>query len=126
MIKAYHDAECTEEITEQNPDLIKSAALAGADMQDTKVIYLKSDGPNLTYENISAYTVGDIDGADKQGEIDILYSLDGETYTQTVDIPNGDFETPVSLWRKAIAPAVTDAFNLYQIEHKILYDEYVR
>mgnify|MGYP001193059112 FL=1 len=124
MIKIYHDPEGTQEITADNPDFIHKAVPVGNVLEDIVQIYLLSDDPTLTYENIHITADNDDDGATSHGQIDVKYSLDGATYKDTLEIPDGDFATAVAVYRKVIAPDVQEAYKRTDILHKHLFEEY--
>ena len=51
-LKFYRDAECTDEITDASPDYTRKPVIAGSDWIDERSLWIKSDDPALTYENI--------------------------------------------------------------------------
>jgi hypothetical protein len=127
----YHDAAGTQEITEADVDHERLADVVGSTIISETQIYIGSDDPNLTYENIVVSTVNDFDNTSNAGEIDIEYALDSNgspgTYNQILNVPNNDFDPPVPIWRKMTAPNITTAFTISNIEHHIEnYDEYVK
>lgn len=125
-LRLYHDPDGLSEITKLNPDTVREAVLVDGTLTDVREIYLLSDNPNLTYEVIILRTIGDKDDASVSGEVDIMYSLDGETYSQILALPDGDYEEPLAVYRKVVAPSVTDAFRETTIEHEWDFDEFVR
>lgn len=126
MIRMYHDQAGTQEVTEQNPDSFRKAVFAGDDLEDVAELYLKTDDPDLTYENVSITAKGDDDGASESGQIDVKYSLDGSSYSDTLELPDGDYGSPIKIYRRAVAPDVQAAFRRTDIEHKWTFDEYVK
>ncbi len=136
-LKLFFDAAGTQEITEINPDYVKSAVTDTSDFVDNQEFYLKSTDAALTYEEIVLTTIGDEDNATESGEVDITYSLDGVTYKQVLEIPDGAYDTALKIHRKAVAPNVTKAFKRPYIdpstqqetgliEHELHYHEYVK
>lgn len=136
-LKLFFDEAGTQEITQNVPDFIKDAVLDGTDLVDEKEIYLKSVDNALTYEEIFLTTIGDEDDATESGEVDITYSLDGTTFKQILEIPDGAYDTALKIYRKAVAPSVTKAFKrpyidpdtqqeVGKIEHNIEFHEYVK
>ena len=128
-LRLYFDAAATQEITTQSPDTVRKAVPAGQTMTDERAIYIKSDDPALTYENIVLDGVGDADGATQSGQVDVLYAPDNGgtpgTYVQTLTLANGAYTTPVRVWRKVVAPNVQAAFRVTTIQHSLSWDEYV-
>lgn len=127
----YHDSAGTTEIDFTNVDHEREADVQGSTVVLEKKIYIGSDDSNLTYENVTVSTINDNDGATQSGQVDILYALDSGgspgTYQQSLDVPNGDFDPPVAIWRKMVAPNIQEAFTVNFIEHHIEnYDEYVK
>lgn len=124
-LKMFHDGETTQEVTEENPDLTRKATKSGENLTDERQFWIKSDDPLLTYENISMIALNDYNEP-TSGQVDIKYSLDGEIYEDSIIIPNGDFSTPVAIWRKVYSPNIISAFNVTSILHEITADEYVK
>lgn len=126
----YHDAAATQVVDAANPDTIRQAVISGNNMVDEKVLYLASDDPSLTYENISITAAGDEDAAANSGEVDVEYALDNAgspgVYVDTLNLPNGDYATPVPIWRRVTAPNVIRAFERTDIEHVLSWDEYMK
>lgn len=120
----YHDSDCNEPIDESNPDYVKEAVQQGSDFEDEKEFWIKSDDEDLTYENVELTASGDTDSP-SSGQVDIKYSKDdGETYEDTVDLEDGDYQTAVSIYRKVYSPDVQEAFNESSIKHQINADEF--
>lgn len=125
-LKFYRDINGQNEITAGNPDAIRKPVLAGGTATDITEIYLKNDDPNLTFSEIVLTSLGDEDGADASGEVDITYSLDGVSYVQSLSLPNGDYASAFKVFRKATAPNVARAFKRVDIEHELSFNEYVK
>ena len=129
-LRLYHDAAATTEITAANPDVVHKAVAQGQTLVDERPIYVKSDNPNLTYENVSIDGMGDVDGASQSGQVDVLYAPDNNgvpgTYVQTLTLPNQDYATPHKIWRKVTSPNVQSAFNLTTIQHQLSWHEYAK
>ncbi len=126
MLRLYHDPEGVEEVTEQNPDHFRKAVTEGGTLEDITELYLLTDDAGLTYENVSIQAVGDEDDAEDSGEIDISYSLDGVTFDDPLDLPDGDYAEARKIYRKAVAPNVESAFKRTDIMHEWKFDEYVK
>lgn len=126
MLRLYHDPEGVEEVTEVNPDHFRKAVREGGTLEDITELYLLSDDEGLTYENISIQAVGDEDTASESGHIDISYSLDGVTFNDPLELPDGDYTTAQKIYRKAVAPNVGAAFKRTDILHEWEFDEYVK
>lgn len=124
MLRLYRDQACQDEITQNSPDFFEKAVLAGGTLTDVAELYIKSDDSEATYKNIYITGIDDEDSASESGEIDILYSADGSNYVQELNIPDGEYTTPLKIYRKAIAPAVTKRFNRVDIKHELGQDEY--
>lgn len=129
-LRLYHDVAATTEITAANPDVVHRAVAQGQTLVDERPIYVKSDNPNLTYENVSIDGVGDVDGASQSGQVDVLYAPDANgspgAYVQTLALPNGDYAQPYKVWRKVTSPNVQQAFNVTTIQHNLQWHEYAK
>lgn len=124
-LQLYHDEECTQPINASNPDTVKEPAVIGSNIESERTIYLKSDNPNLTYENIDVSATGDKYGATESGEIEVLYRLDG-SWQKILVLPDGDYTEPMAIQRMVKAPNVTKAFNRLDIKHKLEHEEYAK
>jgi hypothetical protein len=122
-LKFYFDAAGTQEITDQNPDTIHKAVVAGANMVDERSLWIRSDDPALTYENIS------ITAQNKPANVTVQYAKDNNgspgTYADSIALPNGTFDSAVRFWRKIVVPNVNEAQKITVIKHCRTYDEYV-
>lgn len=127
-LRLYSDVQATQELGPSNPDSIRSAVTPGSTLVDERVIYLKSDDPNLTYENIVLEALGDNDNATESGQVNVEYALDQGgapgVYQDPLPIPNGRYNTPTPIWRRVTAPNVTAAFARVDIEHYLTATEY--
>lgn len=123
-LRLYLDAACTQEITDQNPDHSRKPVVAGADWIDERSLWIRSDDPTLTYENIS------ITAQDKPAHAIVQYAKDSNgipgVYAESLALPNSSFEPAVRFWRKVTVPNVNDAQEIATIKHSRKYDEYVR
>lgn len=122
----YHDFSCTSPVSASSPDNFNKAVPWGNDAIDIRQFWIKSDDPDLTYKNITIEAVNDDDGASMSGQIDVTYSLDNTAYSQSITLPDGDYSTPVSFWRKVYSPCVEGAFSRTNIVHQITADEYCK
>lgn len=122
----YHDEACTQLIDESNPDYFREPVTGGATATDERAIYLKSDNPGVTYENVEITTEGDEDEASESGEIDVMYRVGGGEWSQMLVLPDGDYVGPLEIRRSITAPNVTEAFKRLDIKHQLDYDEYVK
>lgn len=122
-LRFYFDAAGTNEITDANPDTIHKAVVAGANMVDERSLWIRSDDPALTYENVV------ITAQNKPANVTVQYAKDNNgtpgTYANSITLPNGTFEPSVRFWRKVTAPNVEAAFKVATIKHTRKYDEYV-
>lgn len=126
-LRIYEDSDATTELT---TDIFKGAVEDGENLVEEKHLYICSDDAEKTYENVSITATNDTDGASNSGEIDYEYAPDDGgspgTYVQTLDLSDGDFDTSVSIWRRATAPNVQEEFKNEIIEHQISFDEYIK
>lgn len=120
----YHDSGCTQPVNAGNPDEVKQAVASGSNIEDVTQFWVKSDDATKTYENINITASGDVDGASASGEVDITYSTDNTTFSDSITLANGTFDTAVSFYRKVTAPSVTSPFNETVITHQITADKY--
>lgn len=122
-LKFYRDAAGTDEITDASPDHARKPVIAGADWIDERSLYIKSDDPILTYENVV------IAAQDKPANVTVQYAKDNNgspgAYANSITLPNGVFEPGVRFWRKVIVPEVSKAQKIAVIKHSRKYDEYV-
>ena len=126
MLRLYHDEAGLREVTQNDPDVIKETVFAGGTLTRVGELYVKTDDGNLTYENISLTAIGDENTASQSGEVDVTYSLDNETFVQTLALPDGDYATALKVYRKVVAPSVSAAFKRLDIQHELSFDEYVK
>lgn len=129
-LRLYHDADATQEITEETPDTVHMAVAVGQTLVDERPIYVLSDDPGLTYEAVSIEAEGDTDDASERGQVDVLYAPDNNgtpgTYVQTLTLPDRDYATPHKIWRKVTSPNVQQAFNVTTIQHVLQWHEYAK
>lgn len=122
-LRLYLDAACTQEITDSNPDHVRKPVVAGADWVDERSLYIRSDNPILTYENVSITAQNVPEG------VTVQYALDNSgspgTYADSIALPNGTFDSAVRFWRKIVVPNVNEAQKITVIKHCRKYDEYV-
>ncbi len=122
-LRLYLDAACAQEITPENPDSIHRAVVAGANMVDERSLWIRSDDPALTYENVV------ITAQNKPANVTVQYAKDNNgspgTYADSIALPNGVFDPAVRFWRKVIVPNVNEAQKIAVIKHSRKYDEYV-
>ena len=122
-LKFYRDAECTDEITDASPDYTRKPVIAGSDWIDERSLWIKSDDPALTYENIV------IAAQNVPANVTVQYALDNTgkagTYADSITLPNGKFDPAVRFWRKVVVPEVNEAQKITVIKHCRKYDEYV-
>lgn len=48
------------------------------------------------------------------------------TYADPLSLPDGDYATPVPIWRKAVINSITEADRRADIRHDVTFDEYVK
>jgi len=129
-LQLYHDSGGTNLIESGDEDIYRNAVSSSNTAVDEKIIYVGSDDTNLTYENITIDAINDEDSASVSGEIDVTYAVDNSgtagTYQDVLTLSDGDFSTPVPVWRKVTAPNVTSAFKRTDIQHELNFDEYVK
>lgn len=129
-LRLYHDADATQEITEETPDTVHMAVAVGQTLVDERPIYVLSDDPDLTYEAVSIEAEGDTDDASESGQVDVLYAPDNNgvpgEYKQVLELPDGDYSEPLKIWRKVTSPNVQQAFNVTTIQHVLQWHEYVK
>lgn len=122
-LKFYRNAEGTDEITDANPDYSRKPVVAGADWMDERSLYIRSDNPILTYENVV------ITAQNKPDGVIVQYAKDNNgtpgVYANSLSLPNGVFDPAVRFWRKVIVPEVSKAQKIAVIKHSRKYDEYV-
>lgn len=122
-LRLYLDAACTQEITLETPDSIHKAVVAGANMVDERSLWIRSDDPALTYENLV------ITAQNKPANVTVQYAPDSNgtpgTYANSITLPKGVFDPAVRFWRKVIVPNVNEAQKIAVIKHSRKYDEYV-
>lgn len=122
-LRLYKDAGAAEEITAVNPDMVREPVLAGDDMIDERSLWIRSDNPILTYENVI------ITAQNKPANVTVQYAKDNNgtpgTYADSLTLPNGVFDPAVRFWRKVTASNVESAFKVTTIKHVRKYDEYV-
>lgn len=120
----YFDEEATEEVTVQNPDRTKETVVMGNSLASERILFVKSDDENLTYENIV------ISAAEGDSSANIQYAFDNGgvpgSYMSALTIMDGDFSEPVAFWRKVVSGAVEYPFKRQDIEHEIAYDAYLK
>ena len=114
-----------EEFEDGEPDEVKDAVQSGETLTDETVLYLGSTDTTLTYENI---TIEQIEGT-SDNDVNVEYAEDDgagnpDTYSDPLNLPDGDYDTPVPIHRKAEAPNVTNAFNRDDIRHRKNFDEF--
>ena len=122
-LRLYYDPECTNEITNENPDSIRKPTIFGETLVTELEIYIKSDDITLIYENISFTALND------DAQVDVKYALDKEgtpgEYHDELQLPDGVYHDPIRVWRKISAPDVTAAFRRTDIQHSLNWDEYL-
>lgn len=122
-MRLYLDAEAAQEITEENPDQVRKPVIAGSDWVDERSLWIRSDNPTLTYENVVITAQNVPEG------VTVQYALDNSgspgTYTDSIALPNGTFDSAVRFWRKIVVPNVNEAQKIANIKHTRKYDEYV-
>lgn len=126
----YHDSSGTNLVESGDEDYEREAVQSGNQVVLEQKLYVGSDNTNLTYENITLDSVNDEDSANQTGEINIQYAPDESgspgVYLESISLPNGDFDPPVAIWRKMIAPSVENAFIRTDIQLELNYDEYYK
>lgn len=122
-MRLYLDAEAAQEITEENPDEVRKPVIAGSDWVDERSLWIRSDNPTLTYENVVITAQNVPEG------VTVQYALDNSgspgTYADSITLPNGEFDPAVRFWRKVVVPEVNEAQKITVIKHCRTYDEYV-
>lgn len=122
-MRLYLDAEAAQEITEENPDQVRKPVIAGSDWVDERSLWIRSDNPTLTYENVVITAQNVPEG------VTVQYALDNSgspgTYADSIALPNGTFDSAVRFWRKIVVPNVNEAQKIANIKHTRKYDEYV-
>lgn len=122
-MRLYLDAEAAQEITEENPDQVRKPVIAGSDWVDERSLWIRSDNPTLTYENVVITAQNVPEG------VTVQYALDNSgspgTYADSIALPNGTFDSAVRFWRKIVVPNVNEAQKITVIKHSRKYDEYV-
>ena len=122
-LRLYLDAEAAQEITEENPDQVRKPVIAGSDWVDERSLWIRSDNPTLTYENVVITAQNVPEG------VTVQYALDNAgkagTYADSITLPNGKFDPAVRFWRKVVVPEVNEAQKIANIKHTRKYDEYV-
>jgi len=126
-LRLYHDDQAANEITALNPDTIEEAVPVGEDLDDQKQIYLASDDSNLTYENISITKASD----SLPPTVVLEYAADDNgspslPWQTTLTPPNGNYITPVPIWRRVFKADVQEAFTRDDINHEVTADEFVQ
>lgn len=62
--------------------------------------------------------------------VDVQYAEDNsgspDTYSDSLNLPNGDYSTATPIWRKAGITAIAEAFIREDIRHQVTADEYVK
>lgn len=122
----YLDQECTQKITSLSPDYAKDKATQGQTLELVKELWIKSDNETLTYEDIEVYADNDEEGASNSEEAEVLYSKDNVAYFNVLSMANGNYITPVKIFRKVIAPNIQEAFQRTDIIPKLKYTGYVK
>ena len=126
----FHDANATEPIDEQNPDIVHEPVDAGGTLLNERKLYLASTNPLLAYENLTIRgEVVDIIPEEASGIIvSIMYALDNNgspgTYQEELELPDGDYQTPLPVWRRVYVQNVDQAFKA-TIEHIVPHVEYI-
>lgn len=129
-LQLFHDPEATEPIDEQNPDIVQEPVDAGGTMLNENKMYLASTNPLLTYEDLSiSGQVLDIIPPEASGIIvSVMYALDDNgspgTYEEELELPDGDYQTPLVIWRRVYVQNVDHAFKA-TIEHIVPHIEYI-
>ena len=122
-MRLYLDAEAAQEITEENPDQVRKPVIAGSDWVDERSLWIKSDNPTLTYENVVITAQNVPEG------VTVQYAKDNNgspgTYADSITLPNGKFDPAVRFWRKVVVPEVNEAQKIANIKHTRQYHEYV-
>ena len=123
----YHDSNATEEITNDNPDQIRESVPQGGSLEDITSLYLKSNNTDFEYENVS---LEKIEGQGNTIYVDYNDTADFSNIEvgsqETLDLDNGDYDTPIEFYRRVTVQDVTDAFKREDIEHRVNFDEYVK
>jgi hypothetical protein len=128
-IRIYEDYQCTTELNLSNKDEIIEAVEQNSDYIGERKLFLKSDDAMLTYRNITIEGYGDVDNTTTSGEVDVKYALDvggsPDIYAQKLNIPNGNYNEVVPIWRKVIAPNVQSPFLETEVEHQLYSDAHI-
>ena len=125
-LRLYHDDQAQNEITQANPDEVHVAVPVGEDLDDQEQIYLASDDATLTYESIEITAV-----EDNGNDVDVEYAFDDNgspdlPWQETIEPTDGDYETPVPIWRRVFKENVQEAFQRTDIDHQVTADEFVQ
>lgn len=129
-LKFFHDANATEPIDEQNPDIVHEPVDAGGTLLNEKKLYLASTNALLAYENLTIRgEVIDVIPEEASGIIvSVMYALDNNgspgTYEEELELPDGDYQTPLPVWRRVYVQNVDQAFKA-TIEHIVPHVEYI-
>lgn len=120
----YHDSAATQPIDESNPDNVHEAVNVGGQIVDEQLVYVKSNDPDLTYEDVLITSEAD---PEAPVQIDVTYALDDNgvpgTYTPSLELPDGDFSTVVPVWRKVYVDNIQQAFQA-ELNHIVAWTEY--
>ncbi len=122
-LKLYKDSACTQDVKTGAPESFQEAVTFQDDCVHVAQLWVKSDDSTITYEDITITASGDVDNPTTSGEIDVTFSLDNSTYSQSITLPNGDYTTPMGIWRKAYSPTVIGAFKTTSIIYQVITDE---
>lgn len=125
MLKLYRDEACTEEFTSEDPDVASGAVEENETFVDEKAIYLKSDDPNLTYENISIEKLSDeiAPGVILEYAPDVDGSAGG--YSETYEPSDGAYTNAHKLWRRVTKENVAEPFKREDVKHRVKSDNYI-
>lgn len=127
MLRLYKDQSATEEITDLAPDLLRDSVNVGGNLSIEVKRWIKSDDPDLTYENVEITSTEDPPhGATS---VTITFALDDndspDTYAASQELPDGDYSTAYPIWVRAQSNDVQAAFARTDIKYKLTQEEYV-
>lgn len=125
MLDIYFDVTHTDKISSDgsgsNPDYAEAGGEGGA--RDKK-LYLWSDNPAKTYEDIQ------ITAGNDTPEFAVQYARDAfgnpSTFYDHLSMPNGDYVSPVAFWRRVTFAVQSDSITLRSVRHTLSAAEYAK
>jgi len=115
----FHDAALENPIDENNPDEIREKVI-NESVEAEDIIYVASTNLLLYYENITL-TMHE----DNEDGVLIEYSEDAEplNYVETLNLPDGDYSSPVPIHRK-LSASTDKSIKRQDIKHNLNGDKY--